>query len=151
MWNFIRLILIRILSYFIFIMLIFIISTSLVTGQFPPSVQILKGQYQNLLTLRARLQIMAEKAAHLNKIGQNIPQGEENTDSANLQHETASDENFNSINPSSLEQLNTSVNELRREQIHLQSTLNRIEEQNKLILEQIKVTATHSRSNEQSR
>lgn len=138
MWNFIRLVLVRILSYFIFIILIFIISTSLVTGQFPPSMQTLKGQYQNLVALRARLQIMAEKAAHLNQIGQNMPQAEESTPSTKTQYETANDEGVNNNIPPNYEPLITSINELRREQIHLQSTLNRIEEQNKLILERLK-------------
>lgn len=119
----------RVLSYLLFIIVIFVITTSLLTKTFPPSVQALKAQYEELIELKTNYQAVMKKAASLDalkKIEENESNQKNNSKTENTETSYINDSN-----------LLSEIKEMRTEQAHIQMTLERLEAQNKVILNQL--------------
>ncbi len=119
----------RVLSYLLFIIVIFVITTSLLTKTFPPSVQALKAQYEELIELKTNYQAVMKKAGNLDalkKIEENESNQKNNSKTENTETSYINDSN-----------LLSEIKEMRTEQAHIQMTLERLEAQNKVILNQL--------------
>ena len=119
----------RVLSYLLFIIVIFVITTSLLTKTFPPSVQALKAQYEELIELKTNYQAVMKKAGNLDalkKIEENESNQKNNSKTENTETSHINDSN-----------LLSEIKEMRTEQAHIQMTLERLEAQNKVILNQL--------------
>ena len=119
----------RVLSYLLFIIVIFVITTSLLTKTFPPSVQALKAQYEELIELKTNYQAVMKKAGNLDalkKIEENESNQKNNSKTENTETSYINDSN-----------LLNEIKEMRTEQAHIQMTLERLEAQNKVILNQL--------------
>lgn len=119
----------RVLSYLLFIIVIFVITTSLLTKTFPPSVQALKAQYEELIELKTNYQAIMKKAGNLDalkKIEETESNKKNNSKTENTETSYINDSN-----------LLSEIKEMRTEQAHIQMTLERLEAQNKVILNQL--------------
>ncbi len=127
MEDFFKQLLIKILSYVVFLFIMLLISFSAMTGEFPPRFSSIKTQIDNLKELKQNYSLLLKKTAE--KLKNSEAEANEKNSQSNSQKISITNQDAN--------ELSQLLKDIRMDQLRLHNQIETLTEQNKLLLQRL--------------